>query len=317
MTADTEITATSNYWLNWRFFVCALFILFYLVVATILILKFEGGRKSNPRGRDNQKVAPEVVYKEEAWNTCLESIHPAWLLCFRMFAFITLLTLLVINVFIDGMSIFFFYTQWTFTLVTTYFMFGCVISIYGCQKHWAQARRGSVNGVSLDTEQGTNESGHSEDRKIAGGWIYAFQIMYQASAGASMLTDLVFWIILFPYLRSIPYGVDLVLIVCMHSVNAVFLLCDSFELLGEFCLCLVLMVTSHFDIFVIFQWLVHAYYNLWWPYPFLDLTPFYAPFWYLAVGMMHLPCYCAFALLVKFKESLLSRLFPESYRKVT
>ncbi|XP_038999689.1 uncharacterized protein LOC120125287 [Hibiscus syriacus] len=280
MTAGSEITATSSYWLNWRFFVCALFILFYLVVAAILISKFEGGRKSNPRGRNNRKVAPGVVYEEEAWNTCLRSIHPAWLLGFRMFAFITLLTLLVINVFIDGMSIFFFYTQWTFTLVTTYFMLGCVISIYGCQKHWAQACRDSVDGESLDTEQGTNESGHSKDSKIAGGWIYAFQIMYQASVGASMLTDLVFWIILFPYLRSIPYGVDLILIVCMHSVNAVFLLCDTVLNCFRFPFFRIAYFFLWTSIFVIFQWLVHSYYNLWWPYPFLDLTPFYAPFWY-------------------------------------
>ncbi|XP_039062039.1 uncharacterized protein LOC120206464 [Hibiscus syriacus] len=228
MTAES--TATSSYWLNWRFFVCALFVLFYLVVATILISKFEGRKRSNRRGAGNQTVSPGEVYKEEAWNTSLKSIHPAWLLGFRMLAFITLLTLLVLNVVIDGFSIFFFYTQWTFTLVTTYFMLGCVISIYGCQKHWAQARCDSADRVSSDTEQDTHESNESElsdDREIDGRWIYAFQIMYQASAGASMLTDLVFWIILFPFLKSIPYGVDLMLIISMHSVNAAFLLCDS------------------------------------------------------------------------------------------
>ncbi|GMI75000.1 hypothetical protein like AT5G62960 [Hibiscus trionum] len=322
MTAET--TTTSSYWLNWRFFVCSIFILFYLVVATILISKFEGRKKSNSGGGENQNVGPGKVYKEEAWNTCLKSIHPAWLLGFRMLAFITLLTLLVLNAAIDGFSIFFFYTQWTFTLVTTYFMLGCVISIYGCQKHWAQAHGDSADRVSLDTESPTpgetadasNESEHSDDREMAGGWIYAFQIMYQASAGAAMLTDLVFWIILFPYLSSIPRGVDLMLIICMHSVNAVFLLCDSILNSLRFPFFRIAYFFLWTSFFVLFQWLVHAYFNLWWPYPFLDLTPYYAPFWYLAVGTMHLPAYGAFALVVKLKESSFSRLFPESYRKL-
>ncbi|XP_039019818.1 uncharacterized protein LOC120151422 [Hibiscus syriacus] len=230
-----------------------------------------------------------------------------------MLAFITLLTLLVLNVVIDGFSIFFFYTQWTFTLVTTYFMLGCVISIYGCQKHWAQACYDRADLVSSDTEQGIHESNESElsnDREIAGRWIYFFQIMYQASAGASMLTDLVFWILLFPSLTSTPYGVDLMLIICMHSVNAAFLLCDSILNCMRFPFFRIAYFFLWTSIFVIFQWLVHAYYNLWWPYPFLDLTPFYAPFWYLLVGTMHLPAYGAFAFVVKLKEYSFSRLFP-------
>ncbi|GMJ13210.1 hypothetical protein like AT1G70505 [Hibiscus trionum] len=317
MTAET--TTTTSYWLNWRFFVCSLFVLFYFVVATFLISKFEGRKRSNQQGGEDQKAAPGEVFEEEAWNTCLKSIHPAWLLGYRMFAFITMLTLLVINAFVDGISIFFFYTQWTFTLVTTYFALGCVISIYGCQKYWAQARRDAEQGTNVspgETADASNESEHSDDRKIAGGWFYAFQIMYQASAGAAMLTDLVFWIILFPYLSSIPYGIDLMLIVCMHSVNAAFLLCDSILNCLRFPFFRIAYFFLWTSFFVLFQWLVHAYFNLWWPYPFLDLTPFYAPFWYLAVGTMHLPAYGAFALVVKLRETFFSRLFPESYRKI-
>ncbi|KAE8705523.1 signal recognition particle receptor subunit beta-like [Hibiscus syriacus] len=178
MTAGSEITATSSYWLNWRFFVCALSSCL-LGRGRNLISKFEGGRKSNPRGRNNRKVAPGVVYEEEAWNTCLR-------------AFILL-----------GCSVDIYFGH------NILYAWMCNLHIR-MSKHWAQACRDSVDGESLDTEQGTNESGHSKDSKIAGGWIYAFQIMYQ------------FGSFFFPYLRSIPYGVDLVnLIVCMHSVNAV------------------------------------------------------------------------------------------------
>ncbi|KAE8716551.1 signal recognition particle receptor subunit beta-like [Hibiscus syriacus] len=168
---------------------------------------------------------------------------------------------------------------------------------------------------SLDSEQGTNESEHSEHCKIAGGLIYAFQIMYQASAGASMLTDLVFWIILFPYLRSIPYSVDLMIIVCMHSVNAVFLLCDVVLNCLRFHFSRIAYFFLWTSVFVIYSNGLCMLIITFGGHPFLDLTPFYAPFWYLAVGTMHLPCHGAFALVVKRKESSLSRLFPESYRK--
>nr|KJB31136.1 hypothetical protein B456_005G180900 [Gossypium raimondii] len=325
----TAITNTLSYWLNWRFLVCSLFLLAYLALATTLICKFEGRRRSRNQDRENQEVAPGVIYEEEAWSTCFKCIHPAWLLAFRMFAFITLLTLLVINVIVDGIGIFIFYTQWTFTLVTIYFLFGSAISIYGCKKIWAQARGDSPDHVSSDIEQGTeitpppgettvesNESQHFDDRKIAGPWIYTFQIIYQASAVAAVLTDLVFWIILFPFITS-RYGLELMLVICMHSVNVVFLLGDT--ILN--CLRLPFFRIAYFFlwtcIYVLFQWVLHAYSNIPWPYPFLDLTPAYAPLWYLGVGMMHLPAYGIYALAVRLKEVIYSRLFPESYRKFT
>ncbi|MED6180765.1 hypothetical protein PIB30_013393 [Stylosanthes scabra] len=68
------------------------------------------------------------------------------------------------------------------------------------------------------------------------------------------------------------------------------------------------------SIFVIFQWIIHACVSLWWPYPFLDLSSPYAPLWYFAVGVMHIPCYGAFALVVRLKHLWLSRTFPETSR---
>ncbi|OWM71524.1 hypothetical protein CDL15_Pgr005711 [Punica granatum] len=32
--------------------------------------------------------------------------------------------------------------------------------------------------------------------------------------------------------------------------------------------------------FVIFQWVLHACFSVWWPYPFLDLSSPYSPLWY-------------------------------------
>ncbi|MCL7034443.1 hypothetical protein MKW94_000452, partial [Papaver nudicaule] len=66
-------------------------------------------------------------------------------------------------------------------------------------------------------------------------------------------------------------------------------------------------------IYVIFQWVIHACVSLWWPYPFLDLSSSYAPLWYLAVGLMHIPCYGVFVLIIRMKHFLWSKWFPESY----
>ncbi|KAA3483001.1 Signal recognition particle SEC65 subunit [Gossypium australe] len=195
MTADT---ATLSYWLNWRFSLCALFILTTMAVAAIIIWKFEGRKKSEHEDRDNDKEAPGHLYEDEAWNTCLRSIHPVWLLSFRVFAFIMLLALLLANVAIDGSGIFYFYTQWTFTLVTIYFGFGSAISVYGCQKHWGKVGGDKGDHLSLDSEQGSytppilgeaanvsNQCKHFDAHRAphcpprAGVWTYAFQIIYQ------------------------------------------------------------------------------------------------------------------------------------------
>ncbi|GLT36589.1 hypothetical protein SLA2020_109570 [Shorea laevis] len=331
MTADT---ATLSYWLNWRFFLCALFIFISLFLSVILIWKYEGRKTCGLQESDNQPGSGSL-YEEEAWNTCLKAIHPAWLLAFRLFAFIALLSLLTVIVVIDGGGIFYFYTQWTFTLVTIYFGFGSSISICQCCKHWNKVGDNGADHASLDSEQGThipstlrntvdvsNSSRSSNNleephgRQKAGPWTYAFQIMYQVCAGAVILTDSIFWLILYPLLRSEHFNLNF-LTVCMHSINIAFLLGDSILNCMRFPLFRIAYFVLYTGIFVIFQWILHAFVYLWWPYPFLDLSSNYAPLWYLGVALMHIPCYGIFALIIKLKNLWFSRSFRESYRSLS
>ncbi|XP_034215079.1 uncharacterized protein LOC117627222 isoform X1 [Prunus dulcis] len=331
MTADTT---TSSYWFNWRVLLCTIWVLTSMTLSVILVCKFEGPGSSKRRSRETQQeISAGTLYEDETWRPCLKGIHPAWLLAFRIFAFFVLLVLLIITAFVDGGGIFLFYTQWTFTLITIYFGLGSLLSMRGCYQYHKKTAGDKVESFEVDTEQGTFVSpplgvnsgtsatdkasgSHVEQpqaRQPAGFWGYVFQIIFQMNAGAVVLTDCVFWFIIVPFLTVKDYNLNF-LIINMHTINAVFLLGETalnslpfpWFRIGYFFLWTVT--------YVVFQWLVHAFFKLWWPYPFLDLSSPYVPLWYLSVGLLHIPCYSIFALIMKMKHQLYSTRFPESYQ---
>ncbi|XP_077244174.1 UDP-N-acetylglucosamine-N-acetylmuramyl-pyrophosphoryl-undecaprenol N-acetylglucosamine protein isoform X2 [Tasmannia lanceolata] len=329
MTADTT---TSHYWLNWRVLVCGIWILVPMVAASVLIWKYEGSNAAKQQRGETQHETEGSLYEDESWRPCLKEIHPVWLLVFRIVAFLILLALLIANVVVDGGGIFYFYTQWTFTLVTIYFGLGSLLSLYGCNQIHNKVRGDNVGHMTLDTEQGTymapthegnanvsstaKTSAHQEEHRIrqtAGIWDYVFQFAYQTCAGAVILTDVAFWLIIFPLLTLKDYRLNFLLVV-MHSINALFLLGDA----ALNCLRFPWFRISYFvlwtAIYVIFQWIVHACVSIWWPYPFLDLSSAHAPIWYFSVALLHLPCYAIFALLIKLKHFLFLKWFPQSYQ---
>lgn len=328
MTADTTVP---YYWLNWRVLLCAIWVLISMIIAGILIWKYEGPTSEEEEGAERHGKALGTLYEDEAWRPCLKVIHPAWLLAFRVISFFLLLALLITNVAVDGAGIFYYYTQWTFVLVTIYFGLGSLLSIYGCQQYINKVGGDRFDRSRLDAEHGVYADPISERsenvreaiknsmfdeeqsvRKIAGFWGYAFQIVYQINAGAVMLTDCVFWFIIFPFLALKDYDLSFILI-GMHSVNAIFLLGDTALNSLRFPWFRISYFLLWTSAYVIFQWLVHALVSIWWPYPFLDLSSPEAPLWYLLVGVMHIPCYAIFPVIIKMKHRLLLRWFPRSY----
>ncbi|KAL0327270.1 UNVERIFIED_CONTAM: hypothetical protein Sangu_1805000 [Sesamum angustifolium] len=291
MTADT--TAPS-YWLNWRFLLCAIWILMAMVLSALVIWRYEGHNKSRSRPTGDQGEAARGSYKSEGWRTCSQSIHPIWLLAYRIVAFCALLALILADTIVHSVGIFYFYTQWTFTLVN--FGLASSLSIHGHLLHRHEVDSEKDNLVGRDAEQGsyvepthgensgmpsTNRSlnpGDDPKHRAASVWENALQIMFQMCAGAVVLTDAVFWLLIYPFLTGKDYRLSF-LVVCMHSVNAVFLLGETILNSLRFPFFRIAYFVLWTSVFVVFQWIIHAFVSMRWPYPFLDLSSPYAPIW--------------------------------------
>ncbi|XP_061990488.1 uncharacterized protein LOC133708923 [Rosa rugosa] len=323
-------TTAPRYWWNWRFLTGAIFILSSIVIAAVLIRKYEGCKKSRRERRENQRETVGSLYEDEAWRTSFKVIHPAWLLAYRIAAFVVLLALIITNFILDGAVIVFFYTQWTFCLVTIYFAIGISLSIYGCYKYRNRVGEDAADYVR-DEEEGTyiaptlsenedtfNTSKSFTDeecpsRKAAGVYVYIFQVIYQMCGGAVVLTDVVFWSLLYPNLDSEYDELDFIM-ASMHSFNLGLLLGDTILNGMRFPMFRISYFVLWTGLFVIFQWIIHGCIDMWWPYPFLDLSSNYAPLWYLGVGVAHIPCYGAYALIIRMKQFWFSRSFPKSFQ---
>lgn len=109
MTADT--TAPS-YWLNWRFALCSMWVILPMAAASLLLWKRESYSNNKPnRGEISEKLIGDHFHVEECWQTCFGDVHPAWLLVFRIFSFVLLTSLLIVDFVVHGGSMLYFYTQ--------------------------------------------------------------------------------------------------------------------------------------------------------------------------------------------------------------
>ncbi|KAL3813806.1 hypothetical protein ACJIZ3_015074 [Penstemon smallii] len=327
----SEDTTTLSYWLNWRVLLCSIWVLSSIFIGLYLIWKYELSDNSEIYGKRTQQESLSNFRYDLAWKPCLSGIHPIYLMLFRIIAFCLLFVAVSFDVAVHGFELYYYYTQWAFTLVTIYFGFGSLISIHGCY-HNREIKNSSNCHFSKDMEQGLytplapglNENGEKLLQRLNHPgkfhllltydfWSYLFQVLFQITAGAVTLTDLVYWCVMFPFLTIKDYELSFLTVVA-HSLNAVMILgetaLNSLQF-PWFRISYFLLLTG---IYVLFQWIVHASVSMWWPYPFLELSVDFAPLWYLVVALLHVPCYGIFVLAVKVKHHLLSRWFPHSYR---
>ncbi|KAK9723692.1 hypothetical protein RND81_05G018300 [Saponaria officinalis] len=307
-TSGVDVGVGLDYWLKWHVPVCGLIMIIPALVALKLINSSSSSSSSSSLN--------------DLWVPCWRNLSPRWLLLYRASAFVTMAFLLYQMVLFAGLFAFYFYTQWTFALVMLYFALGTIISARGCfmssdKMQTASTEKDNLlrNGLQANTHNNNNlpkTINVCEADQGAGFLGSAFLIVYQMSAGASILTDLVFWCILMPMMSGKEFELTLV-IGCIHSLNAVFLIIDSllnalpFRWFG-FNYFIIWTVT-----YAIFQWVLHACGFTWWPYPFLELATPWAPLWYLAIALIHIPCYGLYILIVKAKNAIFSKLFPRVF----
>ncbi|XP_030532788.2 uncharacterized protein LOC115742545 [Rhodamnia argentea] len=271
------------------------------------------------------------------WTSCWRGVHSGWLLATRLGSLAVMGGFLAWDIVEWDATIFVYYTEWTFALVMVYFALGTVASAYGC---WVYSRQTSTgNGLTdqllgrdlednrisatnnygvkkVETRVSKLRSCYTEEEILqrAGFWGYVMQIIYQTSAGAVILTDVVFWCIIVPFLSNARLGLNL-LMGCMHTLNVFFLLIDTSLNSLPFPWFRLTYFVLWSSIYVIFQWVIHACGFSWWPYPFLEVSSPWCAVWYFAIAVVHVPCYGLYALITKSKNSIFSRLFPHSFTR--
>ncbi|CAH8361055.1 unnamed protein product [Eruca vesicaria subsp. sativa] len=299
-------TSSLEYWLNWRVLLCAVWVLTPMIVALFVIWKYE--KESSVETQPPKGSYSE--HSEDVWKPSLEHIHPGWLLGFRILAFCFLLTSNIVRLAYRGFRIYYYYTQWTFTLITIYFGMGSLFSVYGCFQHKKQlSRRIPIDQIVNDAEvllllpllnrenMPFIEQIRPSDSKIVRCCVKLFHIIFQTSAGAAVLTDSIYWTVIFPFLSLQDYEMSF-MTVNLHTSNLVLLLCDTTFNRLRFPMFRFAYFILWTGSFVIFQWLLHVFISVGWPYPFLDLSIPMAPVWYLLVALLHLPSYGLYALFV-------------------
>ncbi|KFK33685.1 hypothetical protein AALP_AA5G046500 [Arabis alpina] len=282
-----------DYWFNWRVFLCALWVLTPMIVALFVIWKYEDStvvetQLQNGNGNNDTGFSEEdVLCIDDTWKPCFKQIHPGWLLGFRVLGFCFLLTSNIVRLAFRGWRIYYYYTQWTFTLIAIYFGMGTLFSIYGCFQHKKrlaaeQVGNDAENGFRSPLINGENmvsvEKKKTSDSKMLRSCVHLFQIIFQMSAGAAVLTDSIYWTVIFPFLSLQDYEMSF-MTVNLHTSNLVLLVCDTALNRLRF----PLFRFSYFILltgsFVIFQWILHVFISVGWPYPFLDLSYEMAPVW--------------------------------------
>ncbi|XP_010507929.2 PREDICTED: uncharacterized protein LOC104784591 isoform X1 [Camelina sativa] len=215
-----QIMALILYWYD---FICFAIVAATIVTSLWLLLRRERGSLGIDVTAHGSLL---LLYKSKRlgsarlWASCWRRLHPGWLLFTRSTSFLSMAALLAWDVIKWDASIFVYYTEWTFMLVIIYFAMGIVASVYGCLIY-------SNKELTLETgEDAVVEKVRVEFRERLVVYGYFMQTIFQTSAGAVVLTDIVFWIVIVPFLSNTHFGLN-TLMICMHTANAGFLLLET------------------------------------------------------------------------------------------
>ncbi|XP_018473210.1 uncharacterized protein LOC108844450 [Raphanus sativus] len=295
----------------WYDFICFGIVLAAIVASLWFLLRRERGSIDDEDTAQSSllpsRAGSENLGLARLWTSCWRGLHPGWLLFTRSLSFLSMAALLAWDVLKWDARIFVYYTEWTFMLVMIYFAMGIVASLYGCLEYSKEP----TLGASEDTV--VNMIGDQDFRERLRIYGCFMETIFQTSAGAVVLTDVVFWLVIVPFISNTHLGLN-TLMICMHTANVGFLILETllnsipfpWSRMGYF------VLWSCF--YIVFQWIIHACGLLtWWPYPFLELDRPWAPLWYLGIAVVHIPCYGAYAAIVTVKNSCFPYLFPNDF----
>ncbi|KAK4774267.1 hypothetical protein SAY86_009202 [Trapa natans] len=217
-------------------------------IGSLCVLWREEGRDRAGDDDDDRKLRKSLlavggqVDHSWLWASCWRGVHPGWLLAIRVGSFAVLGGFLAWDIVEWDPTIFVYYTEWTFTLVMIYFALGSILSVYGC---WVYATKpASTNRYvneppTSDLEESDYTSFNTyREREFqrsklgnqyteeyilqrAGFCGYLMQIAYQTSAGAVILTDIVFWCVIVPFMSNARLSLNLVSSSASHTVFTV------------------------------------------------------------------------------------------------
>ncbi|KAG8045293.1 hypothetical protein GUJ93_ZPchr0008g13358 [Zizania palustris] len=235
------------------------------------------------------------------WRSRWSRVHPAWLLASRAAAVVALAAVLLWDAVTYDLTIMVYYTEWTFLLEIVYFVIATLFSAYGCfvySRHHHQhftMLPAECDGSVLCTCSSHVEINHGVEKVGAGLYQLGLfmQILYQICGGAVVLTDVVFWALIVPFMYSAHFTLNAVM-GCMHSFNLVFLLAETALNSLEFPWFRMTYFVLWTCSYVIIQWVAHICGLAWWPYPFLNPEAPWAPLWYFSIALLHLPCYAVY-----------------------
>ncbi|KAK9147114.1 hypothetical protein Sjap_007017 [Stephania japonica] len=254
------------------------------------------------------------VSSSELWTTCWRGVKPIWLLILRLVSAVVMAGILLWDVRSYGSTIFIYYTEWTFALIIFYFVLGTIVSAYGCFGY-SDMLDNKTEEISEYLKEDFEENKSKSTMSFLPNKISIKIKMQRRSnseeieGGAGFLGQLM----------QIVYQ----LMICMHSLNALFLLLDTALNNLKFPWFRLAYFVLWSCMYIIFQWVIHACGFSWlakksksvyrWPYPFINLDDPWAPLWYFTLAVLHIPSYAFYALIVKVKNALFSLWFPHAY----